>query len=73
MENEKPQLSEKRTPVEQSGVKFWDSLIVVHHIWDTFSLVAFNVILMSFGALLIFRNLDLMITDGREHLSGYNS
>ncbi len=54
--------------------EIWDSLVVVHHhIWGTFGLVAFKVILMSFGALSIFRNLGLRIRDGREHLSGYNS
>ncbi len=39
----------------------------------THTLIAFKVILRSFGALSIFRNLGLMIRDGRNILSGYNS
>ncbi len=40
-----------------------DSQKVGHHIWGPFGLVAFNVILRSFGAFAIFRNLGLVIRD----------
>ncbi len=46
--------------------EIWDSRVVFQHIWGTFGLVAFKVILRSFGALSIFRNLGLMI-DTRKH------
>ena len=34
--------------------KIWDSWVPVEHIWWTFDLLVFNVILESFGALTIF-------------------
>ena len=47
--------------------EMWDSRVVVQHIWGTFSLVAFKVILRSFGRLSMFRNLGLMIRDMRKY------
>ena len=44
-----------------------NSLVVLQHIWGTFRLVAFKVILRSFGALTIFRNYGLMIRGRRNH------
>ncbi len=39
----------------QSRVKFWTHTdLVLQHIWGTFGLVAFKVILRSFGGLSIF-------------------
>ncbi len=52
--------------------EIWDSRTVLQHIVGTFDLVAFNVILESFGALSIFRNLRLMIR-GKNILSGCKS
>ncbi len=47
--------------------EIWDSRVAVQQIWGTFGLVAFKVILRSFSALSIFRNLGLMIRDRRNH------
>ncbi len=44
-----------------------NSWIVVQHIQGTFGLLAFKVILGSFGALAIFCNLGLMMRDRRKH------
>ena len=46
----------------------WDSWVVIEHIRGTFGLLAFRVILGSFGALAVFHNLGLMIRDSRIHL-----
>ncbi len=56
-------MSDCRANLSENG----HSQVVVQHIWGTFDLVAFNVILRSFGALSIFRNLGLMIRDRRKH------
>ena len=45
----------------------WDSRILVVHIWRTFDFVTFKIILVSFGALAIFRDWGLMITDRRKY------
>ncbi len=47
--------------------EIWDSWVVNQHIRGTFGLLAFNVILISFSALAILRNLGLMIIDRRIH------
>ena len=47
--------------------EIWGLRVVVQHIRGTFGLVVFKVMLRSFGALSIFRNLDLMIRDRRKH------
>ncbi len=54
--------------------EIWSSWILLCHIWGTFDLVSFNVILRSLSALSIFRNLGLMIryTVGEIILSGCN-
>ncbi len=46
--------------------EIWDSWVVIQHIRDTFGILAFNVILGSFGALVFSCNLGLMIRDGRK-------
>ncbi len=48
-------------------------MVIIQHMWGTFGHTAFNVILRSSGALSIFRNLDLMLRDRRNILSGYES
>ncbi len=48
--------------------EIWESWVVFQHMWGTFGPVAFKVILRSFGAHSIFRNLRLMIRDGRKYL-----
>ncbi len=55
--------------------EIWDSWVVIQHIWGTFVLLAFKVILGSYSALAIFGNLGLMIRYRRKHfiLSGYES
>ncbi len=60
--NQKPQVSGRGVIVEQNS-EIWDSWLLVQHIRGTFVLLAFKVILRSFGALAIFRNLGLMIRD----------
>ncbi len=52
--NQTPQLSKKTNNRRANRSKIWGSLTVVQHIWDTFGLVAFTVILGSYGALTIF-------------------
>ncbi len=47
--------------------EIWDSWVLIQHIRGTFGLLAFKVILRSFGALAIFRNLGLMIRDRGIH------
>ena len=47
MEKPQAQLFRKRAIVEQNGVKFVP--VVVQHIWRTFGLLPFKVILGSFG------------------------
>ncbi len=47
--------------------EIWDSWVLIQHIRGSFGLLAFKVILGSFGALAIFRNLGLMIRDRRIH------
>ncbi len=47
-------------------IEIWDSRVAVQHKWGTFGLVPLKVILRSFGALSSFRNLGLMIRDGRK-------
>ena len=44
-----------------------DSWIVTQHILGTLGILAFKVILGSFGALASFRNLGLMIRDKKKH------
>ena len=43
--------------------EIWDWWVAIQHIIGIFGLLAFKVILRSFGALAIFCNLDLMIRD----------
>ncbi len=54
--------SDRRT----KWIEILDSQVAVQHIWGTFGLVPFNVILRSFGALSSFRNLGLMIREIAE-------
>ena len=67
MEKSKTSITWKTSNRRANLSEIWDSRVVVQHIWGTFGLVAFKVILRSFGALSIFRNLGLMIRDMRKH------
>ncbi len=40
--------------------EIYDSEVLVEHIWDNFDLVIFNIILGSFGALVIFLKLHFL-------------
>ncbi len=56
----KTSITWKKSNCRAKRSEIWDSQVVVIHIWDTFGLVTFKVILRSFGALSIFPNLGLM-------------
>ncbi len=59
MEESKTSINWKTSDRRATWSEIWDLRVVVQHIWGTFGLVAFKVILRSFGALSIFRNLGL--------------
>ena len=67
MEKSKTSIIWKKSDRRAKRSEIWDSRVVVQHIWGAFGLVAFKVILRSFRALSIFRNLGLMIRDRRKH------
>ncbi len=67
MEKSKTSIIWKTSDRRAKWSELWDSWVVVQHIRGTFGLLAFKVILGSFGALAIFRKLGLMITDRRIH------
>ncbi len=58
--------SQQRLVIEQNGLKFGDSGILVTQIYDTFDLVWFNVILESFGALECLKMSCISKTVGRR-------
>ena len=66
MEKSKTSITLEKSDHRAKQSEIWDSRVAIQHIWGTFGLVAFKVILRSFAALLIFRNLGLMIRD-RKH------
>ena len=57
MEKPKTSIMWKTSDHRAKRSEIWDSRTVYQHIWGTFGLVAFKVILGSFGALSIFHNL----------------
>ena len=67
MEKSKTSVIWKTSDRRAKRSEIWDSWVVIQHIRGTFGLLAFKVILRSFGALAIFRNLGLMIRDRRIH------
>ena len=66
MKKSKTSIIWKTSDCRAKRSEIWDSQVVFQDIRGTFGLVAFKVILRSFGALAIFRNLGLMIRDRRK-------
>ena len=63
MEKSKTSVIWKTSDRRAKRSEIWDSWVVIQHIRGTFGLLAFKVILRSFGALAIFRDLSVMIRD----------
>ncbi len=61
MEKSKTSIIWKTSDRRAKRSEIWDSRVVVQYIWGIFGLVAFKVILRSFGALSMFRNLGQII------------
>ncbi len=61
MEKSKSSIIWKASDRGTKRSEIWDSWVVMQHIKGTFGLLAFKVILRSFSALAIFRNLGLMM------------
>ncbi len=55
--NQKPQLSKNTSDRRTKRSEIWDSWVLIQHIRGTFGLLAFKVILGSFGVFQIFKNL----------------
>ena len=66
MEKSKTSIICKTSDRRAKRSEIWYSWVVVQHIKGTIGLLTFNVILGSFGALAVFRNLGLMIRDRRK-------
>ena len=67
MEKSKSPIIWKTSDRSTKQSEIWGMWVVIKHTWDSFGLIAFKVILRSFGALSNFRDLDLMIRDRRKH------
>ncbi len=67
MEKSKTSIIWKTSDRRAKRSEIWDSWVVIQNIRRTFGLLAFKVNLRSFGALVIFRNLGLLIRDRRIH------
>ncbi len=60
-------MEKSKTSIIKTASEIWDSCVVIQHIIGTIGLLAFEVILRSFGAISIFRNLGLVIRDRGIH------
>ncbi len=67
MEKSKTSIIWKTSDRRATRSEIWDSWVLYTTYKGTFGLLAFKVILGSFGALAIFRNLGPMIRDRRIH------
>ncbi len=67
MEKPKTSIVWKTSDRREKRSEIWDSWVLVEYILHTFDIVTPKVILGSFGAFAIFRNLAQILRDRREH------
>ncbi len=63
----------KTSDLKAKRSEIWDSRVIVPHMWDTFGLYAFKVILTSFGALVIFPKMRQKTTSSTNRAKIYQT